>query len=208
MKATLTVLVATIAAISLLSWPACAARKEAPDPIKVQEEIAELFDWDILDPIRVKGKSEPISVAVLKAMKPRIGMHLPDIDASDPLVGRNEEVAKLGALMDQALAGKGQIVSIIGEAGLGKSRLVAKAFSMAQARGFSIYGGEAESHGVNSSYLVWHPIWRNIFGLDPTWETAAQLQVLERRIAELDRNMTPRGTSPTKDAVALSPLGP
>jgi hypothetical protein len=41
MKATLTVLVATIAAISFLSLPACASRKEAPDPIKVQEEIAE-----------------------------------------------------------------------------------------------------------------------------------------------------------------------
>jgi len=41
MKTTLTVTISTIAAISLLLLPACASRKDAPDPIKVKEEIAE-----------------------------------------------------------------------------------------------------------------------------------------------------------------------
>lgn len=160
--------------------------------MNIQEEIDDLFEWNILTPIRVKGKSEPVPVAVLKATKPRIGMHLPDVDESEPLVGRDEEVAKLEELMDRALYGQGQIVSFVGEAGLGKSRLVAKALSMAQKRGFSIYGGEAESHGVNSSYLVWHPIWRGIFGLDPTRSVAAQTRVLERKIGELDARMLQR----------------
>ncbi len=65
------------------------------------------------------------------------------------------------------------------EAGLGKSRMVAKALQMAKARGFTVFGGEAESHGVNSSYLVWHPIWRGLFGLDPTWSAAMQTRVLQ-----------------------------
>ena len=158
----------------------------------VQEEIEDLFEWQILDPIRVKGKSEPVEIAVLKAVKPRIGMHLPESDEADPLVGRDVEVAQLAQVMSEALAGKGQIVSLIGEAGLGKSRLVAKALSMAQKRGFTIFGGEAESHGVNSSYLVWHPIWRGLFGLDPTWSKEAQIRTLERAISLIDRNMISR----------------
>jgi adenylate cyclase len=158
----------------------------------VQEEIEDLFEWQILDPIRVKGKSEPVEIAVLQAIKPRIGMHLPESDEAEPLVGRDAEVAQLGQIMGDVLAGKGQIVSILGEAGLGKSRLVAKMLSMAQERGFTLFGGEAESHGANSSYLAWHPIWRGIFGLDPTLSKEAQIRTLQHSIANIDRNMLPR----------------
>jgi DNA-binding winged helix-turn-helix (wHTH) protein/tetratricopeptide (TPR) repeat protein len=41
-----------------------------------------------------------------------------------PFVGRQQEVAVLDALLAQALAGKGQVVSVVGEPGIGKSRLL------------------------------------------------------------------------------------
>jgi len=160
--------------------------------MNVQEEIAHLFEWEILAPIRVKGKSEPVPVAMLKAIQPRVGMHLPHNDESEPLVGRDEEIAHLGQIMDQVLGGKGQIVSLVGDAGLGKSRLVARALAMAQERGFTVFGGEAESHGVNSSYLVWHPIWRGIFGLDPTQSKEAQIRTLRRAVERIDSNTIQR----------------
>jgi hypothetical protein len=47
MKTTLTVSAATIVAISFLFLPACASRKEAPDPIKVQEEISEYRNQEL-----------------------------------------------------------------------------------------------------------------------------------------------------------------
>ena len=47
MKTTLSVLVAIIASISFLLLPACASRNEAPDPIKVQEEIAEYRNQEL-----------------------------------------------------------------------------------------------------------------------------------------------------------------
>jgi len=158
----------------------------------VQKQIDDLFEWDILTPIRVKGKSEPVPIAVLKAVRPRIGMHLPASDESEPLVGRDAEVMQLAQVMDSALSGKGHVVSFVGEAGLGKSRMVAKALAMAEEQGFLIFGGEAESHGMNSSYLVWHPIWRGIFGLDPTRSQAAQARTLRNRIGEIDANMVQR----------------
>jgi len=160
--------------------------------LNVEEDIEDLFEWEVLEPIRVKGKSEPVAVANLKAVKPRIGMHLPQSDESEPLVGRDEEINHLAEIMDKVLAGKGQIVNLVGEAGLGKSRLVAKALAMAQTRGFTMFGGEAESHGVNSSYLAWHPIWRGIFGLDPTLSKETQIRTLQQEIGSIDRNMLPR----------------
>ena len=160
--------------------------------MNVQEEIADLFDWDILAPIRVKGKSEPVPVALLKALKPRTGMHLPDMDEEEPLVGRDRETGLMREAMERAFVGKGQVFGLVGEAGLGKSRLISAALNMARERGFAIYGGEAESHGINSSYLVWHPIWSGMFGLDPTWNLEAQTEVLRRKLGELDAGMVQR----------------
>ncbi len=64
--------------------------------MNVQEEIDDLFEWEILDPIRVKGKSQPVAIAVLNGVRPRIGMHLPDSGESEPLVGRDHEVEAAG----------------------------------------------------------------------------------------------------------------
>ncbi len=43
-----------------------------------------------------------------------------------PLIGRDEELSKLSAALDRAHLGQGQLVTVVGEAGLGKSRLVAE----------------------------------------------------------------------------------
>jgi hypothetical protein len=47
MKTTLTAVAAVITALTLTLLPACASHEEAPDPIKVQEEIAEYRDQEL-----------------------------------------------------------------------------------------------------------------------------------------------------------------
>lgn len=57
------------------------------------------------------------------------------------LVGRDREVDVLGASIDDAAAGHGQVVLIEGEPGIGKSRLVAAACEHARADGFEVLVG-------------------------------------------------------------------
>src|SRR5438874_12614993 len=58
------------------------------------------------------------------------------------LIGRGAELTALRLLVDRARSGKGQLVLLSGEAGIGKSRLVAEAKTYATAQGFLLLQGQ------------------------------------------------------------------
>jgi len=68
---------------------------------------------------------------------------------------------------EQVLLSQGRIVGITAEAGMGKSRLVAGVIRLARRRDLVGYGGSCESYGTHTPYLVWAPIWRAFFDVDP-----------------------------------------
>jgi class 3 adenylate cyclase len=86
--------------------------------------VAPLFDFEPLGGIEVKGKSAP--VPAYRAIRPKEhpgslrgieGLH-------SPLIGRDEEFQKLRQAIEEVREGRGQIVFLTGDAGLGKSRLI------------------------------------------------------------------------------------
>jgi len=92
----------------------------------VRRKVQALFDLIPRGEVQLKGKSMPIPIfsvvgprAIPEPLRGLKGMR-------SPLVGRQTEWEQLLAAMDQLTSGRGQIVSVIGEAGLGKSRLVAE----------------------------------------------------------------------------------
>lgn len=105
-----------------------AARMEQtaePDTVRVTEHTLSLtkgmFEAEELGPIEVKGKSEPVSShRVLRYIGGQRG------GEAIPLVGRTAELERLDDLGQKLVAGTGNIVSIIGEAGVGKTRLLAE----------------------------------------------------------------------------------
>src|SRR5215469_18977274 len=68
------------------------------------------------------------------------------------LIDRVNELATLYALIDQASNGRGQVVLLSGEAGVGKSRLVNETKSYAAARDFLLLQGNCFSTEVSSPY--------------------------------------------------------
>lgn len=82
------------------------------------------FDFQVLEPTKVKGKAEPVQVyKVVSAKEKPVTMHRLSGLRAD-LIGRKVEVAQLEEAVEKLREGKGRIFSICGDAGTGKSRLV------------------------------------------------------------------------------------
>lgn len=86
--------------------------------------VAPLFEVDSLGPIEVKGKREPINAYQVLASKAEPGRLRGIEGLSSPMIGRLTELEKLRETLDLLRQGRGGIVCLIGEAGLGKSRML------------------------------------------------------------------------------------
>lgn len=153
-----------------------------------QRYVSERFGWDVLEPMRLKGKSEPVSVYRLTGTKRKRGLaaRLGEPAYSLPMVGRKEELAQVKEVMGRVKGGQGQVVGICAEAGMGKSRLTAEVMRLANQEGMVTYGGECTSYGQNASYIAWQRILRDLFVLDERWSTESQINQIERRLRLVD----------------------
>src|SRR6516162_4203208 len=69
------------------------------------------------------------------------------------LVGRDAELARLRNLLDEAAQGRAVAALVSGDAGVGKSRLVAEVAALAARRGFTVLTGQCAEIGDSVPYL-------------------------------------------------------
>ncbi|MFL6119506.1 tetratricopeptide repeat protein [Actinophytocola sp.] len=115
-----------------------------------------------LPPLSVKGKSARIPVWAVEAVAAKRWRAAP---AGEGLIGRAVELELLRTLVERVVGGAGQVVSITGEAGVGKTRLADEAVRLAVEAGFAPYRGAAHAHETETSYFCWRPIWRLLLGV-------------------------------------------
>ncbi len=159
---------------------------------RARAAAGETFAWQPLADLQVKGKAGAVAVSLLLGLKAGRDLRLLEPRYSLPMVGRAAELALIAEKVDRVLQGRGQIVGICGEAGLGKSRLLAEAVRLARERGLAAYGGECQSYGTRTSYLVWQRIWRELFGLDAAAPLDGQIATLADRLARVHPALVPR----------------
>ena len=154
--------------------------------------IGPLFETQALGPLQAKGRSEPVETYRVLAAKPAVGKVRGIAGLESPLVGRQAEFAALRGALQQLQAGVGGIVTIVGEAGLGKSRLVADVrrdcFAGPTARNdgqVQWVEGRCLSYGTSIAYLLWLDVLRGLLGV--TVEDAPQQvgEKLRERMAAL-----------------------
>jgi len=79
----------------------------------------------------------------------------PPLSDEPPMIGREPELTRLVIALDEALAARGQLISVVGEAGIGKSRLVGQLGVEAAKRGALVFVGHAYPTEQALAYGVW-----------------------------------------------------
>jgi class 3 adenylate cyclase/tetratricopeptide (TPR) repeat protein len=100
-----------------------------------QRKVQALFNLTPRGEVRVKGKSDPVPIFQVTGLRTTTGPLRGLEGLHSSLVGRAAEWEQLAAVLRHLRSGRGQIVSIIGEAGLGKSRLAAELRAQLQTAG-------------------------------------------------------------------------
>ncbi len=129
--------------------------------VEGQIEVSDMGEREI------KGKSELQHIFKLTGIKPGVSR----FDAAryqglTPLVEREKELVKLSECLDRAINGRMEIVDVIGEAGIGKSRLMHEFQQTVRSRDVQILQGDCRADGVSSPFLPFVELVRSAFEID------------------------------------------
>ena len=140
------------------------ARAEAGQVIVTRptmEWASSRFEYEPLEPFVVKGKRVPVYAG-------RLGRHLgrrTDLDQVDSvLCGRSAELTTLLGIAESASTGRGSVVVITGEPGIGKSRLALEV--VRRHPGFTVQFGRCQPFDRLTAYAVTEPIIRPLLGIE------------------------------------------
>jgi class 3 adenylate cyclase len=140
----------------------------------------EAFDVEDLGGIEVKGKTEPVHAYRILGRKATPGSKrgLAAVGLDSPMVGREEPLRRLTDVLDIVRAGRGRVAFVVGEPGIGKSRLLAELKRMATAPAGTDVGGASGadaaatwvegrcvSYGRNLPYHLVIDLVRSILGI-------------------------------------------
>ena len=125
--------------------------------------------------VHVKGGKTLIARRLLA-----IGKHQPNSHTESKLVGRSWELQTVSGILEEAVAGSGCIVNIVGPPGIGKSRLVRETAALASGRGVPVYGTYCESHASDIPFHVVARMLRAAMGIDDLDADIARRHLRER----------------------------
>jgi class 3 adenylate cyclase/tetratricopeptide (TPR) repeat protein len=141
------------------------------------------FRLDDLGPTAVKGARGVLRVFELGA--PMSHPRRTTVGAA-PLVGRGREMAVLEEALAMATEGQFQVVGVVGEAGVGKSRLCEEFARSVSAQGISVRRAVGVSYGQDVPLLPILAFQREYFGITEADDAAAARRKITDRLLELD----------------------
>jgi class 3 adenylate cyclase/tetratricopeptide (TPR) repeat protein len=129
---------------------------------------AGFLDLDDLGESEVKGASEPLRVFELTGVGSARGrLDVASARGFSRFVGRAAEMAQLDAGLALADKGDGEVIGIVAEAGIGKSRLCREFAERCRARGIEVYETQCQAHGRSLPLMPVLQMMRAYFGIEP-----------------------------------------
>jgi class 3 adenylate cyclase/tetratricopeptide (TPR) repeat protein len=114
----------------------------------------DFFKFEPLGQVQVKGKQQPVEAfTLLEVAGVETRIEASAARGLTKLVGRGREMATLRASFEKAQSGSGQVVGIVGEAGVGKSRLLLELKNVLRGEEYTYLEGQCLHYGGSMAYL-------------------------------------------------------
>jgi len=127
-----------------------------------------LFRTEVLEPFHVKGKEQPVQAYAVHeetGVRPHVAKH------ELPFAGRDDELALIvGIVTTCAQVGSGGMMTITGDTGTGKSRLIAEV--LAKCPGLATLMVQAEPNGADNPFWAFRDPMRRMLGIDQAQQPA------------------------------------
>ena len=176
-----------------------AARMEqlaTPGTVRLTAETLRLAEGYVevrsLGPVPVKGLPNPVEILELTgAGTARTRFQAAAFRGLTRFVGRDAEVEHLRRVLEQARAGRAQVVAIVGEAGVGKSRLVYEFTQSHRVQDWLILEAASVSYGKATSYLPVVDLLKGYFKIGDQDDHREMRAKVLGRVLGLDRALEP-----------------
>ena len=142
---------------------------------------AEIFSYEPHPPVAARGKSAPL-VAWRLVGATTATAHI----AAAPMIGREAALGAVVAALDDAIAGRGRIVSVIGEAGLGKTRLLAEIVDHPHARGSRVGVATCVRHDLHRAYGAVSDLLRRLLGISTGTSVDHAMRILSETVTDIE----------------------
>jgi class 3 adenylate cyclase/tetratricopeptide (TPR) repeat protein len=149
-----------------------------------------------LGPVPVKGLEAPIEVYEMLGTGPvRSRLHAAATRGLTRLVGRDSELDLLRQALERAAAGRGQIMALVGEAGVGKSRLVWEVSHSRQTHGWLILESGSVSYGKATPYLPVINLLKTYFSIQDRDDHDEVREKVSSKLRAFDEALTATSTA-------------
>jgi class 3 adenylate cyclase/tetratricopeptide (TPR) repeat protein len=145
-----------------------------------------------LGPVPVKGLEAPVEIYELTGAGPlRSRLHAAAARGLTRFVGRETELEQLRQTLSRAAAGHGQVVAIVGEPGVGKSRLVWEVTHSYRTHGWLVVQAGSVSYGKATPYLPVIDLLKTYFKIEDRDDPRVLREKIMGKLLALDRALEP-----------------
>ena len=165
-----------------------------------QRLARDFFTFSSLGPIQVKGKEEPQDAyELMETSEVRTRLEASAVAGLTRFVGRHKETETLHDALDKARSGQGQVVGIVGEAGVGKSRIILEMRHLFPE--YTYLEGRCLHYGGAMAYLPLLDILRSYFEIKEGEREYLINKKMKEKLTSLDATLI----SPFQDLLSLEP---
>src|SRR5439155_4229789 len=148
--------------------------------------IAPLVEARDIGAVELKGKADAVHAYAIRGLKPGAATPRGLAGVRAPLIGRDTELAQLRQAFGVVRAGRGRIATVLGEPGLGKTRLLSELRIEAERADATTtwIEGRCLSYGERIPYHLVIDVVRSIIGVSPSADEPQVREALAKRIGE------------------------